>query len=190
MSRFTGVLDFLFTFCTEAFCDAPSQDTLEGLIAGGTALLSAEDTEDAGSEGSATVAALVLHLCNMRLWRLEDEVRHACSRGDAPQVLQLKTNIDCYNGRRNAMIRYVDNAFAFSPPPCDVPAVVITDSYGGAADRLSVVTLKVKYLGGQELVKMRQLLLAGMHTLEKQLVDRAWISPGSNTIKHYGTKQA
>jgi hypothetical protein len=90
-----------------------------------------------------------LHMCNFRLWHVEDSVRRP---GAADHVIaQSKRAIDTFNQQRHEHIEQLDTwlfayLYAHNSRPL-VNAELHSETPGNLLDRLSILTLKVYYMG-------------------------------------------
>lgn len=94
---------------------------------------------------------LAQHLCNFRLWHVEDTARR---RDVGPEVIaDCKRRIDALNQRRNDGMERLDaclNALLLPLMPVSTKALPInTESLGMAMDRLSILSLKIWHMDEQ-----------------------------------------
>jgi len=113
-------------------------DSLDGWYRG--------EPEPAGRPDDLRQAVLAQHLCNYKLWHLEDEVRR--TDVDDATVVATKREIDGWNQRRNDLIERIDEAMVTElcdPPPAE--AELHSETVGMIVDRLSILALKIHHMG-------------------------------------------
>jgi hypothetical protein len=97
-----------------------------------------------------TGLALAQHLCNFRLWHVEDRARVKDVDGEI--IAQCKREIDALNQQRNDLIERIDQEIItrvarFLPP--DGARRYNTETLGSVLDRLSILSLKLYHMREQ-----------------------------------------
>jgi hypothetical protein len=105
-----------------------------------------EDVRESGLLG----LVLTQHLCNFRLWHVEDRAR--LKNVDGEVIAACKREIDALNQQRNDLIERIDKEIItrvtrFLPP--DAARRYNTETLGSVLDRLSILSLKLFHMREQ-----------------------------------------